>query len=142
MKLLAIDYGEARTGFAVCDPEEIIASPLCVIGEKNFAKLIDKIAVIISENAVEGIVVGDPVNMNGTKGEKSAKCAKLAQKLREKTSVPVEMWDERLTTVSAIGIMNENNRRGNRRRETIDAVAAAVILEAYMAYRRNKIGRS
>lgn len=138
MKLLSIDYGEARTGFAVCDSGEVIASPLCVVHEKSFAKLIDKITAIIGENAVEGVVVGDPVNMNGTKGEKSAKCALLARKLREKLTIPVEMWDERLTTVTAVGIMNENNRRGKRRRETIDAVAAAVILEAYMAYRKNK----
>jgi len=138
MKLLSIDYGAARTGLAVCDKDEIIASPLCVIGEKNFNALIDKIAAVISENDIEGVVVGDPVNMDGTKGEKSVKCGLLARKLREKVPVPVEMWDERLTTVTAIGIMNENNRRGKKRKETIDSVAAAVILEAYMAYRKNK----
>jgi len=138
MKLLSVDYGEARTGLAVCDKDEIIASPLCVLSEKKFSALVDKIAVIISENDIEGVVVGDPVNMDGTKGDKSRKCGLLTRKLREKVSVPVEMWDERLTTVTAIGIMNENNRRGKKRKETIDSVAAAVILEAYMAYRKNK----
>jgi len=142
VRLLAVDYGEARTGLAVCDKDEIIASPLCVISEKNFAKLIGKILEIAAENEAEGIVVGDPVNMDGSRGSKSAKCADLARRLRGRVSIPVEMWDERLTTVSAIGIMNENNRRGQKRRETVDAVAAAVILEAYMAYRKNKIGRS
>jgi len=142
MRLLSVDYGEARTGLAVSDKDEIIASPLCVISEKNSAILIGKILEIAAENEVEGIVVGDPVNMDGSRGLKSAKCSDLARRLRERSSIPVEMWDERLTTVSAIGIMNENNRRGRKRRETIDSVAAAVILEAYMAYRKNKIGRS
>ncbi|MCL2633562.1 MAG: Holliday junction resolvase RuvX [Oscillospiraceae bacterium] len=137
MKILAIDYGEARTGFATCDKDEIIASPLCVIHERNFDKLIDKTVSLIEEHSIEEVVVGNPINMNGTKGEKSEKCELFAEKLRGRVGVSVVMRDERLTTVSAVGIMNENNRRGNKRKETIDAVAAALILEDYIGYRRN-----
>ncbi|MDR0222251.1 MAG: Holliday junction resolvase RuvX [Oscillospiraceae bacterium] len=142
MKIMAIDYGEARTGFAVCDKDEIIASPLCVVHEKDLGRLIVKAVSIAAENGAEEIIVGDPVNMDGSRGEKSAKCALFAEKLRKSANIPVFMRDERLTTVIAANIMNENNRRGKRRRETIDAAAAALILEDYIACRKNLKGGS
>lgn len=138
MRILAVDYGEARTGIAVSDYTGTIPSPLTVINERKFNALIEKIAVTATENEVEEIVVGNPVNMNGTKGEKSVKCERLAEKLRQRVDVPVVMWDERLTTVAAHGIMNENNRRGKNRSERIDSVAAALILEGYLGFRKTQ----
>ncbi|MDR0222175.1 MAG: Holliday junction resolvase RuvX [Oscillospiraceae bacterium] len=137
MKILAVDYGEARTGFAVCDEGEIIAFPLCTVHEKNFGRLLEKTVSIIKENNIGEVIVGDPVNMDGSRGEKSEKCALFAEKLQRKANVPVFVRDERLTTVVANQIMNEVNRRGKKRRDTIDAAAAALILEDYIAYRKN-----
>ena len=138
MKILGIDYGEARTGFAVCDKDEIIASPLCVVHEKKLEELIKKTVEIINDNGIEEVVIGNPINMNNTKGEKSVKCELFAEKIREQVKIPVVMRDERLTTVSAHSIMNEVNKRGKKRKETIDSVAAALILEDYIGFRRNQ----
>lgn len=132
-----MDYGDSRTGLAVCDRSEIIASPLTTIFEKDFERCAAAVAEKAAENKAELIVVGDPVNMNGTVGPRSEKCGLFAELLREKTGLEVVMWDERSTTVTAAGIMNDLNKRGKKRREALDATAAAVILEGYLAYRRN-----
>lgn len=137
MKIMAVDYGDSRTGLAMCDKGEILASPLATVFEKNFDRCAEKVAQLALENKAEMLVVGDPVNMNGTRGERSEKCRMFAEKLKELTNLPVEMWDERSTTVSAINIMNENNRRGKKRKEVLDQAAAAIILESFLAYRKN-----
>lgn len=137
MKIMAVDFGDSRTGLAMCDKGEILASPLATVFEKNFDRCAEKVAQIALENKAEMLVVGDPVNMNGTRGERSEKCRTFAEKLKELTNLPVQMWDERSTTVSAINIMNENNRRGKKRKEVLDQAAAAIILESFLAYRKN-----
>lgn len=137
MKIMAVDYGDSRTGLATCDKGEILASPLMIICEKNFERCIEKTAEQAKINRAERIVVGNPINMNGTLGPRSEKCRLFAEKLRELVDVDVVMWDERSSTVSAINIMNENNVRGKKRKETLDAAAAAIILESYLAYRKN-----
>ena len=137
MKIMAVDFGDSRTGLAICDKGEILASPLATVFEKNFDKCAEKVAQLALENKAEMLVVGDPVNMNGTRGERSEKCCTFAEKLKTLTNLPVEMWDERSTTVSAINIMNENNRRGKKRKEVLDQAAAAIILESFLAYRKN-----
>ena len=137
MKIMAVDYGDSRTGLATCDKSEILAIPLMIISEKDFDRCIEKTAEQAKLNRAERIVVGHPINMNGTLGPRSEKCRLFADKLRELVDVDVVMWDERSSTVSAINIMNENNVRGKKRKETLDAAAAAIILESYLAYRRN-----
>ena len=137
MKIMAVDFGDSRTGLAMCDKGEILASPLATVFEKNFDKCAEKVAQLALENKAEMLVVGDPVNMNGTRGERSEKCRMFAEKLKALTNLPVEMWDERSTTVSAINIMNENNRRGKKRKEVLDQAAAAIILESFLAFRKN-----
>lgn len=137
MKIIAVDYGDSHTGLASCDVMEMLASPLCIIDEKDFQVCADKVAEKIKENRAELVVVGNPINMNGTYGPRSEKCHQFADLLRERLTVPVEMWDERSTTVTAHNMMNEINKRGKKRKAVIDAVAAAVILENYLAYRRN-----
>ena len=137
MKILAVDFGDARTGLAVCDKSELIASPLCVISDHNRARVIEKILEAAREQRIEQIVVGNPINMNGTAGPRSELCHEVAAELREKSGLPVEMWDERSTTVSAINILNQTDVRGKKRKAVIDAVAAVLILESYMAYRKN-----
>ncbi len=137
MKIMAVDYGDSRTGLAMCDKGEILASPLTIIHMKDFDICVEKVAEAAKEQKAELIVVGNPINMNGTYGPRSEKCCLFAEKLRELVDVEVKMWDERSSTVTAIGVMNENNKRGKKRKESLDAVAAAVILESYLAYRKN-----
>ena len=137
MKILAVDFGDARTGLAVCDKSELIASPLGVISDHNRERVIEKIIEAAKEQRVEEIVVGNPLNMNGTAGPRSELCHEVADAIREKSGLPVKMWDERSTTVSAIGILNQTDVRGKKRKAVIDAVAAVLILENYMAYRKN-----
>lgn len=133
---MSVDFGDSRTGIAVCGKSELIASPVCVITEKDFDKCLEKTANIAAEQHAEMIVVGYPKNMNNTIGERCDKCSLFAEKLREMTGLPVELWDERCTTVSAHNILNETNTRGKKRKAVVDAVAAVIILESYLGYRK------
>ena len=137
MKILSVDYGDAHTGLAACDRTETLASPLGVINERDFAETASKVAAAVLEYGIGEVIVGDPINMNGSRGPRSEKCTRFAELLRGMTDVPVRMWDERQTTITANNYLNDTNTRGKKRRETIDAVAAAVILESYLAYRKN-----
>lgn len=136
MKILCVDYGDARTGLAISDAGEVLASPLETIYMRDFDRCAEMIAAAAQKNKAEMIVVGDPINMNNTRGERSEKCNALAEKLREILGLPVKMWDERSSTVTAIGYMNEINKRGKKRKAVLDQAAAAVILESYLEYRR------
>ena len=115
----------------------MIASPVTVIAEKDFDKCIEKTAALAKEQRAEEIVVGFPKNMNGTVGERAEKCTLFAEKLGELTGIPVRLWDERNTTVSAHNYLNTTNTRGRKRKAVVDAVAAVIILESYLGYRRN-----
>lgn len=137
MKILAVDFGDSRTGIAMCDKMEMLASPVCVINEKDFDECIKKTAEKIKENKADIAVVGYPKNMNNTIGERAEKCTLFADKLKELTGIPVELWDERCTTVSAHNYLNTTNTRGKKRKAVVDAVAATIILESYMGWRRN-----
>lgn len=138
MKIMAVDFGDARTGIAVCDRTEFLASPVGIIEERNFDACVKKVAYMAEQYEVKEIVVGYPKNMNGSIGPRAEKCDLFAQKLREIVNMPVELWDERSTTISATNILNETNTRGKKRKAVIDAVAACIILESYLAYRKNK----
>ena len=101
MKILALDFGEARTGVAICDENEIISYPLETIVEKDEIKLIDKINNFVILKKAKMILVGLPLNMDGSEGEKAAICRNFAEKLKIKTNLPVALWDERQTTKQA-----------------------------------------
>lgn len=135
MVILSVDYGDARTGIAVCDKMEILASPVCVIHESYEPKVIAKIKEIIEDKKPELIVVGHPVNMDGTRGERAQKCAAFSEKLSEETGIETKLFDERLTTVSAHRILSENNVRGQKRKNVVDAVSAVMILEGFLKTR-------
>lgn len=139
MKIMSVDFGDSRTGLAICDKSEFLASPLCVIEEKNFEKCIEKVAAAAKENSAEEVVVGYPKNMNNTIGERAEKCQIFADKLSELVDVPVKLWDERSTTVSAHYYLNQTNTRGKKRKAVVDAVAATIILESYIGYRKNSV---
>lgn len=140
MRILAVDYGDARTGIAISDNSEFLASPVCTITEYHADRLAQKVADIAKERGAGEIVVGLPINMNGTKGERAEKCEAFAEMLRGLVDVEVKMWDERSTTVTAHQYLNETNVRGKKRKAVVDTVAATIILESYLAFRK-KSGR-
>lgn len=133
MVILSVDYGDVRTGIAVCDKMEMLASPVTVITQPYAPKLIAEIEKIISQYKPELIVVGLPKNMDGTSGERAEKCRNFADALTEKTGIRTVMVDERLTTVSAHRALNVTNVRGDKRKGIVDAVSAVMILESYLA---------
>lgn len=134
---MSVDFGDARTGIAVCGKSEMIASPVCVISEKDFDKCIEKTAALAKEQRAKEVIVGYPKNMNGTIGERAEKCNLFAEELKKLVDCPVKLWDERCTTVSAHNVLNVTNTRGKKRKAVVDAVAAVIILESYLDFRRN-----
>lgn len=132
MIILAVDYGDKRTGIAVCDKLEILASPVCVLTEWNAETLATKIIDIAKDKRAEKIVVGLPKNMDGSKGFRAEACEALGDLIKSKCDIPVVYWDERLTTVSAHRILSENNVRGKKRKSVVDSVAAEIILQNYI----------
>ena len=135
---MAVDLGDARTGIAMCDRSELLASPLAVIEEKSLAKTIEKIVCTAREREAEMIVMGLPLNMDGTEGARAEKSRQAAQMLREAMpDMHVEMWDERMTTKAAAIYLNATDTRGKKRKKAIDAESAAIILESYLTFRKN-----
>lgn len=138
MKWIAVDYGEARTGLAECDPGEVIVTPITPqIEEKSINKAAQAAADAAKARAAGGLVVGLPKNMDGTEGARAAKTRRFAQRLADACGMPVVLWDERRTTVSAAAILAENDTFGQKRKERLDSVSAAVLLDGFLAWRRN-----
>lgn len=137
MKILAVDVGDARTGLAACDRTEFLASPIGVIHDRTLEGTVEKTAIAVTEYDIGLVVVGYPLNMNGSRGPKAEQCAQFAEALRAHVEVPVILWDERSTTVSAHQVLTENGVHGKKRKNTVDGVAAAFILEGFLAWRKN-----
>ncbi len=137
MVILAVDYGDARTGVAVCDKFEMLASPVGVIHEKDAENLAEKIAEIAVQKRAQQIVMGLPKNMDGSEGFRAENCRTFATVLSEKSGLPLVFQDERLTTVSAHNALNLTDTRGKKRKEIVDAVSAVIILEDYLRKRKN-----
>lgn len=136
MKIMGIDYGDARTGIAISDLLCSIVGSTTVIHSKGRTKTLEQICTLIKENGVGELVMGLPKNMDGTEGPRAALCREFAALLQEQSGMEVHFWDERRTTVEAHNILSEHNYHGKKRKNTVDAVAAALILEGYLAYRR------
>lgn len=136
MIILGVDLGKARTGLAICDKSEVLASPLTVITEHNRDRLVEKIAAAASESRAELLVVGLPRNMDGSEGESAKNAREIGAMLAEKTALSIEFCDERGTTVTAHGFLNETNVRGKKRKSVVDAVAATIILQNFLDGRR------
>ncbi len=139
MIIMSVDYGDVRTGVAVCDKNEMLASPVKVITETDRDVLSDDIANEAVRLKAEIIVVGLPKNMDGSEGFRAEACREFASLIEEKTGIDVALYDERLTTISAHNALNVTNTRGKKRKSVIDAVSAVMILEDYMSYRRNSV---
>ena len=136
-KIMGIDYGDARTGVAISDLLCSIVGSTTVVPSRNTEKAIADIVRLAKENSVGKIVVGLPKNMDGTEGPRAELCREFAQKLQVATGLETVMWDERRTTVEAHNILSQHNYHGQKRKNTVDAVAASLILEGYL----NSLGR-
>ena len=132
-RIMGVDYGDARTGIAVSDLLCSLVGTTTVIHSRNTEKTIAQICA--KDSDVGEIVVGLPKNMDGTEGARAELCREFAAKLEEATGLPVSLWDERRTTVEAHNILSQHNYHGKKRKDTVDAVAASLILEGYLAFR-------
>ena len=135
MKIMGIDYGDARTGIAISDLLCTIVGSTMVIHSRRAEKTIEEICRLVKENQVGEIVLGLPKNMDGSEGPRAQLCRDFAQLLESATGLPVKLWDERRTTVEAHNILSQHNYHGKKRKDTVDAVAASLILEGYLAFR-------
>jgi len=135
MKIMAIDYGDARTGVAISDPTGSITGTTAVIHQYTREKTAAELKRLAEQNGVGELVMGFPRNMDGTEGPRAALYREFADYVAEVTGLRPVLWDERRTTVDAHRILSENNRHGKKRKEMIDAVAASLILESYLAFR-------
>ena len=132
MRIMAIDYGDAHTGIAISDPTGFLAGYTTTIDAYRAEVVVERIIQLIKEYGVEELVLGHPINMDGTRGPRAEKAEGFAELLKEVTSLPVTLWDERRTTVDAHNILMNNGKNAKERKKTVDAVAAALMLEGYL----------
>ena len=135
MRIMGIDYGDARTGIAISDLLCSIVGTTTVIHSRNAEKTAAQIKDLVQQHQVGEIVMGLPKNMDGTEGPRAELCRSFAAQVEAVTGLPVKLWDERRTTVEAHNILSAHNYHGKKRKNTVDAVAASLILEGYLAFR-------
>ena len=141
MRIMGLDYGSKTVGVAVCDPLGITAQAVETITRKDENKLrqtLARIEALAKEYGVEKFVLGYPKNMNNTVGDRAQKSEELKAALERRTGLPVELWDERLTTVAADNLMMEAGIRRENRKEYVDQIAASFILQGYLDYLQNE----
>ena len=134
MRILAIDYGDARTGIAISDAMGLIVGQTTVIHSRRPEKTVAEIARLVQESRAERLVMGFPRNMDGSEGPRADLYREFAALVEQTTGMPVVLWDERRTTVEAHNILSDCNYHGKKRKNTVDAVAASLILEGYLAF--------
>ena len=136
MKIMAIDYGDAHTGIAISDATGTLAGFSTVINSRRAETVAQEICALIPQHGVTELVLGYPKNMDGTVGPRAEKAAAFAETLRQAADLPVTLWDERRTTIDAHNILFSNGKNAKKRKKTVDAVAAALMLEGYLTRRR------
>lgn len=136
MRIMAIDYGDAHTGVAISDLTGLLAGYTTTINTRKQEEVLSALAALIQEYGVTELVLGYPKNMDGTLGPRAEKAEAMAQALRERFGLPVKLWDERRTTIDAHNILAGAGKNAKKRKKTVDAVAAALILEGYLTFRR------
>lgn len=136
-KILGVDFGDKRTGLALSDPSRMIAGGIGCVSPGGIEKTADAVAQAAAENSVSAVVVGLPVNMDGTEGSRAERCRKFAGLLEKRLDIPVVMYDERMTTMTAARYLNETNTRGNKRKGIIDTLSAQIILQNFLDRLKN-----
>lgn len=143
MKWIAVDYGDARTGLAGCDAGELVTAPITPqIEEKSMNRAAQAVAAVVCREKAGGVVLGLPKNMDGSEGARAARTRRFAQRLADACGLPVALWDERRTTVTAVAILAGNDTFGQKRKQRLDSVSAAVLLDAFLAWRRAHPGQT
>ena len=137
MRIMAIDYGDAHTGIAISDPTGFLAGFTTTIDAYRPVVVAERVAALAKEHGVEELVLGYPKNMDGSLGPRAEKAEAMAELLKAATSLPVVLWDERRTTIDAHQILFNSGKNAKKRKKTVDAVAASLILEGYLTYRKN-----
>lgn len=136
MRVMAIDYGDARTGVAISDAAGLLAGFTTVIHSRKPERTAEEIAALMVQRGVEELVMGFPRNMDGTEGPRAEVYREFAARLEERTGRTVHLWDERRTTIEAHQILHSSGKRMKQHKKEVDAVAAALILEGYLTWRR------
>lgn len=136
MRIMAIDYGDARTGVALSDPTGLLAGQTFLIKSRKASVVLEELTALARKQGAEELVMGYPRNMDGTLGPRAEKYAAFAKELEDTTGLPVVLWDERRTTVDAHRILGEQGIRAKNRKDKVDAVAATLILEGYLDRKR------
>lgn len=137
MRIMAIDYGDAHTGIAISDPTGFLAGYTTTIDAYRAEVVADRIFALVKEYGVEELVLGYPKNMDGSLGPRAEKAEAMAELLKSVTSLPVILWDERRTTIDAHQILFNSGKNAKKRKKTVDAVAASLILEGYLTFKRS-----
>ena len=136
-RLLGIDPGDKNIGFAICDENKKVATPLKVLQKSKFEVLIEQINQIIKENDIKGIIIGNPINMDGTSGKSSQSANDFAKNLSKNITIPITMWDERLSSEGSFKITKELGTNSSNRVNKLDENAAAFILQGAIDYLSN-----
>ena len=135
MRVMAIDYGDARTGVAVSDAAGLLTGYTAVIRSRKPEAVLDELARLAAQRQADELVLGFPRNMDGTEGPRAELCRAFAARLEKKTGLPVRLWDERRTTVEAHQILHATGKKMKAHKKDVDAVAASLILEGYLSFR-------
>ena len=137
MRIMAIDYGDAHTGVAVSDPTGFLTGFTTVIDAYRPEAVAERIAALAAEHGAEELVLGHPINMDGTRGTRSEKAHAMKALLEQATGLPVVLWDERRTTIHAHNILFNSGKNAKQRKKVVDAVAAALIVEGYLTFKKS-----
>ena len=138
MRIMAIDYGDAHTGVAISDPTGFMAGPTTTIHSRKAEVVLEELCKIVEQYQVEELVMGFPRNMNGSEGPRADLYREFADKVEEATGLKPVLWDERRTTIDAHRILFESGQNAKKRKKTVDAVAAALILEGYLTFKKSR----
>ena len=136
MRIMAIDYGDAHTGVAISDPTGFLTGTTTTIHSRKADVVLDELVRLVRENQVDELVMGYPRNMDGTEGPRAELYRSFADQVEERTGLKPVLWDERRTTVDAHRILFESGKNAKKRKKTVDAVAASLILEGYLDFKR------
>ena len=128
-KIMGVDFGDTRTGIAVCDASRLISSGQGYISPGGIDRTADAVSELAREHGCVAVIVGVPVNMDGTHGPRAQRCEKFARLLKERLGIPVSVFDERMTTMTASRYLNETGTHGKKRKQVIDTLSAQIILQ-------------
>ena len=135
--MIGLDLGSKRIGVSICDEKQLIATPLKTINRNSLEDLINELKIIIDENNIKGIIIGNPLNMDGSSGRSAQSVKDTSQKIEENINIPICLWDERLSTVGAFNLSSQLDINVSKREKKIDENAAAFILQGAIDFLNN-----